>query len=271
MLSGFNRLTDAISEMRNDNGPVAHGKDGFLDAVAADHARAFLHAGDAILSVLLNALEAKEPDIAVTREPYDRFDYLHARIDEAVAVGARVDEEESGQVLVVDIATGGADEQITLRLQPSRLLYGVDRLAYIEVLKTAGPPQAIDEETEAEEQPAQASEIVALRRGPVASPIGTVIGTYEGDLAVLRASLDRFLADRGLPVSIDAPEEPDLNDSLLLAAEKNIGLDWRERDTLRAALRVSSKRVLSKFDVVGVQADEVSEAFISWLAANEPG
>src|SRR5262245_23602582 len=45
VLSGFNRLADAIGEMRNEVGPVAHGKDGFLDTITVDHARAFLHAG----------------------------------------------------------------------------------------------------------------------------------------------------------------------------------------------------------------------------------
>jgi hypothetical protein len=40
VLSGFNRLADALTEMRNDNGPVAHGKDAFLDALTVDYARA---------------------------------------------------------------------------------------------------------------------------------------------------------------------------------------------------------------------------------------
>ena len=66
VLSGFNRLADAIGDMRNEAGPVAHGKDGFLDAIAADHARAFLHAGDAILGILLNAFEGKQPDLIAT-------------------------------------------------------------------------------------------------------------------------------------------------------------------------------------------------------------
>jgi hypothetical protein len=93
VLSGFNKLTDALSEMRNDHGAVAHGKDAFLDGVAADHTRAFLHAGDAILSVLLNALEGKEPDLTVTREPWERFSHLNERIDQAVGIEARVDED----------------------------------------------------------------------------------------------------------------------------------------------------------------------------------
>lgn len=72
VLSGFNRLSDALTAMRNDNGPIAHGRDAFLDALTVDHARAFLHAGDAILGVLINAFEGKQPDLTFTREPYER-------------------------------------------------------------------------------------------------------------------------------------------------------------------------------------------------------
>ena len=53
-LTAFNKMADALSEMRNDHGPVAHGKDGFLDAVCTNHARSFLHVGDALIGVLLS-------------------------------------------------------------------------------------------------------------------------------------------------------------------------------------------------------------------------
>ena len=79
VLSGFNKLADALREMRDAHGPVAHGKDGFLDSVSTDHARVFLHTGDAILGVLLAALEGKQPDLIMTREPYDSFPHLNDR------------------------------------------------------------------------------------------------------------------------------------------------------------------------------------------------
>ena len=104
VLSGFNKLTDTLTEMRNDHGAVAHGKDGFLDVVTADHARAFLHAGDAILSVLLNALEGKQPDLMVTREPDERFQHLNERIDRAVSLEARVDEAGDRPTIVFTVA-----------------------------------------------------------------------------------------------------------------------------------------------------------------------
>ena len=137
VLSGYNRLSEALSEMRNENGPVAHGKDGFLDALEADHARAFLHTGDTILGLLLNALEGKEPDLSQTREPYERFPHHNDRIDRSVGVEAIVDPVGGLPVVVISITTGGAAEAIEIRVEPSRLLYGVDRSAYIEVLSTA--------------------------------------------------------------------------------------------------------------------------------------
>ena len=98
VLSGFNRLSDALGAARNEIGPVAHGKDGFLDSVTIDHARTFLHVGDAILGILLNALEGKEPDLTVTREPYETFKHLNERIDRDASVQVRIDEESDPQL-----------------------------------------------------------------------------------------------------------------------------------------------------------------------------
>ena len=40
-------------------------------------------------------------------------------------------------MVVFSVATGPRGEAIELRVEPSRLLYGIDRAAYIEVLRTA--------------------------------------------------------------------------------------------------------------------------------------
>ena len=133
VLSGFNKLSDALGEMRNERGPVAHGRDGFLDAVSADHARVFLHVGDAILGVLLSALEGNQPDPRVTREPYENFPHLNARIDQAVSMEVRIDEDDGRPVAVFSVAASSLNEAIELYVEPSRLLYGIDRQAYVEV------------------------------------------------------------------------------------------------------------------------------------------
>lgn len=134
LLSGFNRLSDAISEIRNETGPVSHGRDGFFDDVGADLARTYLHVGDLILSVLLNAMEGTEPNLVMTREPYERFNHLNDRIDSAVSVRARVDPDADSSVIVITISPRTSAEAIEVRVEPSRLLYGVDRAIYVEIL-----------------------------------------------------------------------------------------------------------------------------------------
>ncbi|MHC1700112.1 MAG: abortive infection family protein [Humidesulfovibrio sp.] len=268
VLSGFNKLTDAINEMRNDTGAVAHGKDGFLDAIEVDHARAFLHAGDAILSILLNAFEGKQPDLIVTREPYESFPHLNERIDRAVTVTARIDEDEERPIVVFSVATGPSNEAIELRIEPSRLLYGVDREAYVEALKTAG--FAVAEEPD-EEEPKAESEIrhasvasspaVSPRKGPVTE----LVTEYKGSLTALRDGVETFLQAEDVDPAVAGADGLRLIDSLLATAEQNFAIDWKQRETVQAKLKVACKRVLIRFACPPDKADAVADRFVSWL------
>jgi hypothetical protein len=269
VLSGFNRLADALTEMRNDNGPVAHGKDGFLDALTADHARAFLHAGDAILGVLLNALEGKQPDLTVTREPYESFPHLNERIDRAVSVEARIDEDGDRPMVVFSVATGPRGEAIELRVEPSRLLYGIDRSAYIEVLKTADLVVAEAEEVENEEAPEPLAP-PGIGAAPAALPLTELVPTYEGLLEPLRAGLGDFLSAEGIEHVALAEGGFRLTDSLLATAEQNMGLDWKWREPLQARLKVACKRVLVQFGSAPEKAEDVSERLVVWLRVQAP-
>lgn len=132
VLSAYNQLADALNVFRNQAGPVAHGKDGFLDSLAENHTRVYLLSADAILSLLLNALDGKEPDLQHTREPYGSFDHLNRRIDEALFCSAEVDDD--GDVVVI-VATDDLDG-IEIRVRPSEFLFAHDRDAYIEVLRS---------------------------------------------------------------------------------------------------------------------------------------
>jgi hypothetical protein len=265
VLSGFNRLADALSEMRNDHGVVAHGKDAFLDSVATDHARAFLHAGDAILSVLLNAIEGKEPNLIVTREPWERFPHLNERIDQIVGVEARVAEDGNRPVLVFAIATGPISEAIEIRVEPSRLLYSIDRSAYIDVLKTIGEVSIgiKEDEVPRAKEPRLAS-------APVSRPVTEVVAIYGGRLAALRPGLEGFLNAEGWQAPKAPPGEMKLVDSLLATAGQNIGLDWRQRDGLQARLKVAFRRVLVQFGSDPENARKVAERLVTWLRIQVP-
>ncbi len=273
LLSAFNRLADALTEMRNDNGPVAHGKDAFLDALTADHARAFLHAGDAILGVLLNALEGKQPDLTVTREPYESFPHLNERIDRAVSVEARIDEDGERPMVVFSVATGPRGEAIELRVEPSRLLYGIDRSAYIEVLRTADLVVAEAEEVESETEEPVVPEPAAppgIGAASVTGPLTEILPTYAGVLESLRAGLGAFLSAEGVDPVGAAEGGARLMDSLLATAEQNMGLDWKRREPLQARLKVACKRVLVQFGSAPDKAEAVAERLVTWLRVQAP-
>lgn len=273
VLSGFNRLAEALSEMRDHNGPVAHGKDGFLDALTVDHARAFLHLGDAILGVLLSALEGKQPDLTVTREPYESFPHLNERIDRAISVEARIDEDGERPMVVFSVATGPRGEGIELRVEPSRLLYGIDRSAYIEVLRTADLVVAEAEGVEGEEE---VSVVLGSAAPPgiglvsVAGPLTEVLPTYAGLLEPLRPGLGDFVIAEGVDPARGAEGGARLLDSLLATAEQNMGLDWKHREPLQARLKVACKRVLVQFGSAPEKAEDVAERLVAWLRVQAP-
>ncbi len=275
VLSAFNKLADALSDMRNETGPVAHGRDGFLDPVTADHARAFLHLGDAVLGVILNALEGKEPDLNFTREPYERFQHLHERIDRTVGVTARIDDTGDHLMVVVAVATGPQDEAIEIRIEPSRLLYGVDRLAYIEVLKSAEEPVLEEEEVAEAAEAAEAAteEVPVPPEGPTTGvrwPSPAIVPTYSGVLAPLRAALVGFLQAEGWDPSGHEASPGELANSLLATAEGTLGLDWKQREPLLAGLKVSFRRVLSKFGFAHDRLEGIAERLVTWMKIQAP-
>ncbi len=269
VLSGFNKLTDALSEMRNDHGVVAHGKDAFLDAVTSDHARAFVHTGDAILSVLLNALDGKQPDLTVTREPYEHFPHLNERIDRAVSVEVRIDEDGESPVIVIAITTGARNEAFEIRAQPSRLLYGIDRPAYIDVLRNAATQVVV---VAAEEQLTTSviAPEVELTKASVAAPVTKLVPSYTGRLAGQRVEFEKFLIAEGLmPAGISATGAS-LTDSLLATADQNTGLDWKSREALQARLRVACKHVLVQFGFNAAKADDAASRLLTWMRSQIP-
>ena len=268
VLSGFNKLTDALTQMRNDHGAVAHGKEAFLDAVTTDHARAFLFTGDAIVVVLLNALEGKEPDLTFTLEPLDRFGHLNERIDRAVGVEARVDNDEDCPMVVLEISTGLNDEAIEIRVEPSRLLYGIDRSAYIEVLKTSAA--MVTEAEEKEPATISVAEAPALARAAVVEPSTAVIPSYDGRLAPLRTALEEFLRTESSQLTSSRSDRGDLTDSLLATADRALGLDWRKRESLQARMKIALKRVLVSFGSDIAEAEKVAERLLEWMLSHAP-
>lgn len=273
VLSGFNRLSDALGEMRNESGPIAHGRDGFLDAVSIDHTRAFLHVGDAILGVLLSATEGKLPDLKVTREPYENFQHLNDRIDQTVSVKVAVEEGEEAAGTVLSVFIRGNGEPVELRIEPSRLLFGVDREAYLEMLQTAGPfVVERDEYPDESESAAAASKpgIVRKDKATAASSITTLLPEYSGVLDAVRDDLAAFLVTEGTQLPKPGVGAEQLVASLLGTAEKNMHLDWQVRETVQAGMRVAFNRVLVQFGFDRQYAKGLAARIVGWLGTHAP-
>jgi len=112
VISGHNKLAEGLNELRNQDGSVAHGKDGFLDAISSRHARVYLLSADSVIALILSAYDGKEPKLLTTREPPDRFRHLNQRIDAWCTLDAEVDMEEDVLVVRVLASAQTPDEAI---------------------------------------------------------------------------------------------------------------------------------------------------------------
>ena len=133
LIKEHNRLADALRVLRNEAGTVSHRKDGFIRKLSVHHRRAALLSADAIVTFLHEAYLERDPDPVLTLEPFERFAKSNATIDEYAAIIAEADEDGilRARVLLPN------NEEITLSVEPSRLLFGVNREASKLALKGA--------------------------------------------------------------------------------------------------------------------------------------
>jgi len=264
VLSAHNKLADALSECRNQDGALAHGKDGYLDALAGHHVRMYLLTGDTILSLVLGALDGTQPDLNHTREPYERFAHFNSAIDGSVGVAANVDLDDG--LVVLTFGTPGLPDGVELRVEPSRLLYQLDRAAFVELLESL--PHALD--LEAGLPPPAAAEVAPGLADP-SSRGRRVIGlvaSYDGPLRVLRDDLESEIGSLGLGVHSKAAVK--LAPSLLRAFEAASGLDWPQRPAMRARVLVSFKHVLRSAGARRPGQDQTAEKLLEWFASRRP-
>lgn len=263
VLSAHNKLADALSNMRNHHGPVAHGKDGFLDALTNNHLRTYLLTGDTLLCLILSSLEGTDPDLQYTREPYERFTHFHDRIDKSVKVESSIEDEENSQMIVLSFKTMSLPEGLELRVEPSRLLYAIDRASYIELL-AASAIEAATAELPVDVQKAQET---SLLQSPAIKESQSVLSvvTYEGKLLSLRGGLGKYIESLGLSASSSKPDGSNLLNSLLATAESNMGTDWATREVLQARMKISLKKVLKQFGIIDMAANDCAEHLVTWF------
>lgn len=138
LIKQHNKLTKTLRVLRNEAGTVSHGKDGFIAKLSAHHRRSAMLAADAIVTFLHEAYLEREPDPVRSFEPYERFEAANMLIDALVSLRAEPDED--GLLNVVAVLPDG--EEVPLAIEPSRLLFGVDREAYKLVLNACREAKA---------------------------------------------------------------------------------------------------------------------------------
>ncbi|MBN1608483.1 MAG: abortive infection family protein [Polyangiaceae bacterium] len=264
VLSAHNKLADALSDCRNQDGPLAHGKDGYLDALGTHHVRMYLLTGDTILALLLGALEGTQPDLNHTREPYERFAHFNSAIDRNVGVYASVDLDD--RLVILSFGTPGLPDGLELRVEPSRLLYQLDRTAFIEVLESL--PRALDIE-DAVAIPEAASGVPASTGSRTFQTLPTrLVASYSGPLNSFTAGLEAELLS--LDLSVPPNASANLVASLLSTFEAASGLDWAQRPAMRARVLVGFKHVLRSIGARRSDQRQIAERLVEWFAARCP-
>lgn len=142
LVSQHHKLTKTLGDLRNDAGPVSHGREGFIQRLSSYHRRAAVLSADAIVAFLHQAYLENDLNLLQTREPYDRFQKFNDLIDAAVSLETRVD-EDGDLAVTVHLPTG---DFLPIKTPVSRFLYQMDREAYIEALNAARSAPVAPEE-----------------------------------------------------------------------------------------------------------------------------
>ncbi len=150
-MSRHHKLADAPNDLRNKAGPASHGKDPYLERLAEYHRHSAVLAADAIVAFLHKAYLDAQLDPINSREPWERFRADNVLID--AHVGLAVD-AENGDAPTLRFLLPGGDE-LPINIKVSRLLYMLDRDAYVEALNAArGAAAAVVEAADQQVEPA---------------------------------------------------------------------------------------------------------------------
>ncbi|MCF4150877.1 abortive infection family protein [Dethiosulfovibrio sp. F2B] len=277
VLSAYNKLADALNEVRNQEGGIAHGKDGFIDAINERHSKVYLLSADTIIFVILQAYDGKDPFLLKTREPHTRFSHLNERIDAATQIEAEVDEDG-----VVDLSfqAGTLRDGFNLRVPASELLYCLDRQAYVDVLDALGGVVIQTEEEEMSEteevSPEEPGftinqEEVAVDQKEFLSRKPQVVTSYQGKYTDQISSLYDFIIHdllRGNDTS--AAQVENLTYSLLRGMEELAVIDWNKRNSRETKVRLFVKKLIKIFGLEEIDESSV-EQIVAWLTIHIPG
>lgn len=133
LVSSHHKLADALNELRNKAGPVSHGKGPYLEKLAVHHRRTAVLSADAIVAFLHKAYLEVNHNPVSSREPWERFAEHNALIDTQVRLSVATDDD--GLTSLQFLLPNG--DALSLTIEVSRLLYQLDREAYVEAFNAA--------------------------------------------------------------------------------------------------------------------------------------
>ncbi len=279
VLSAHNKLADALTEVRNNEGTVAHGKDGFLDAISERHARVYILSADTIINLILQAYDGVEPSVLKTREPHIRFSHLNKRIDEATQINAKVDDDG---VVELSFRAGSLEDGFDLRVPASELLYYLDRQAYVDVLDalrgitTEAMEEDISESTETEVETIEESVEVIKEESELeeSKPLSTElspVSEYEGKYSDQVSPLYDFIFHSILGAnSQTATQVQNLTYTLLNGMEDLAVIDWSKRKSTRSKVRLFIKKLIKLFSLREIDENSIDQ-IVDWLSQRIAG
>jgi hypothetical protein len=279
VLSAHNKLADALTDVRNIEGSISHGKNGFIDSISDHHARVYLLSADAIISLILRAYEGVDPSILKTREPHSRFSHHNAKIDIGTQVEAKIDEDG---ILELSFSAGSLQD-IGLRTSASELLYYLDRQAYVDVLDALGSVIIKPEEEGApsvgEAEIEKVKEEIVEETGSF--PVGRHQESTSGSLKPIINYKGKF-ADKVNPFyefmmhtilsgdDSEATQVLNFTYTLLNGMEELAVIDWNKRDSTRSRARLFVKKLLKLFSIKGIEIDSIDK-IVEWMEKRIPG
>ena len=276
IFSGFNKISDGLTYIRDNEGSVAHGKDGFIDAISDRHARVYLLSADTIIALLLQAYDGVEPSILKTRESHSRFSHHNERIDAATQVEAKVDEDG---VVELSFHAGTLVDGLDIRVPASELLYYLDRQAYVDVLDALrGIVMQTEEEEMHEtvntipgpERAAKQEEAAIGHKEPLARKLQPITH-YQGKYAEQASPLYDFIFHSILGGNPQyATQIQNLTYTLLNGMEDLAVIDWYKRNSTNAEVRLFIKKLVKLFSIDEVEENSI-DRIVEWLAKRIPG
>ena len=133
LIRHHNGLAESLRVLRNDAGPLSHEKNGFIQTLTIYHQRAAILAADALVAFLHKAYLDTRLNPISSREPWEWFALDNALID--AHVGLSVDAEDDDPPTLRFLLPGG--DELPINIEVSRLLFQLDRVAYVEALNAA--------------------------------------------------------------------------------------------------------------------------------------